>query len=170
MLGKLKELLAGPGPGQEAGADSEFLLRRCLTALLVETSRADFEEHPDEASASRSRASASVRWKWLRTRDRMAAASSGCSSKSAREAVERSVSLHEFTAPLHRALDYAGKLKLVEMLWTVALGDHSLDKYEDYLVGKLAELLHVARGDVVRLRWQALQAIGDGPGPEPSPS
>jgi uncharacterized tellurite resistance protein B-like protein len=161
MLGKLKELLAGPGPGQEAGADSEFLLRRCLAALLVETSRADFEEHPDEAAAILS---------LVRNHFQLSEAEALDLLAEAREAVERSVSLHEFTAPLHRALDYAGKLKLVEMLWTVALGDHSLDKYEDYLVGKLAELLYVARVDVVRLRWQALQAIGDGSGPEPSHS
>jgi len=38
------------------------------------------------------------------------------------------------------------------MLWRVALADRHLDKYEDYLIGKVAELLYVARGDVIRLR------------------
>lgn len=156
MLGRLKELLAPPGP--DAGGDPQALLRRCLAALLVETSRADFDEHPAEAAAILSLVRNHFRLSEPEARDLLA---------EAREAVDRSVSLHEFTAPLHQSLDYAGKLGLVEMLWTVALRDHSLDKYEDYLVGKLAELLYVARGDVVRLRWQALQAIGDGPGAVP---
>ena len=34
-------------------------------------------------------------------------------------------------------------------------GGPDLDKYEDYLIGKVAELLYVSRGDVVRLRYEA---------------
>lgn len=70
----------------------------------------------------------------------------------AREAVERSVSLYEFTRPLHEAFSTEQRLEFVRMLWHVALADRRIDKYEEYLVGKVAELLYVARGDVIRLR------------------
>ena len=43
------------------------------------------------------------------------------------------------------------------MLWHVALADRHLDKYEDYLIGKVSELLYVSRGDVLRLKHEALQ-------------
>jgi uncharacterized tellurite resistance protein B-like protein len=76
----------------------------------------------------------------------------------ARETVEKSVSLYEFTRPLHETLTYAQKEEFVRMLWYVALADRRLDKYEDYLIGKVSELLYVSRGDVLRLKHEALQA------------
>jgi uncharacterized tellurite resistance protein B-like protein len=75
----------------------------------------------------------------------------------AREAVEKSVSLYEFTRPLQETFDYAQKEEFVRMLWRVALADRRLDKYEDYLIGKVSELLYVARGDVLRLKHEVLQ-------------
>ena len=57
-------------------------------------------------------------------------------------------------------LSYADKLRIIAMLWDVALEDRTLDKYEDYLIGKVAELLYVSRGDVVRLRYEAGQRRG----------
>jgi uncharacterized tellurite resistance protein B-like protein len=74
----------------------------------------------------------------------------------ARTAVADAVSLREFTAPLHAELPYPEKLRIIAMLWDVAVEDRTLDKYEEYLVGKVAELLYVSRGDVVRLRYKAL--------------
>ena len=41
----------------------------------------------------------------------------------------------------------------------VALADRSLDKYEDYLIGKLGELLYVSRGDVIRLKHRVTQRL-----------
>ena len=71
--------------------------------------------------------------------------------------MDDAVSLREFTAPLHADLSYPEKLSIIAMLWDVALEDRTLDKYEDYLIGKVAELLYVSRGDVVRLRYEAGQ-------------
>lgn len=77
----------------------------------------------------------------------------------AREVVESSVSLHEFTRPLNAGLDEAGKIDLIRMLWLVVLSDRQLDRYEDYLVGKVAELLYVSRGDVLRMKYEAGQQL-----------
>ena len=73
--------------------------------------------------------------------------------------MEASVSLSEFTRPLHESLNYQQKEAVVGMLWHVALADRQLDRYEEYLIGKVAELLYIARGDVIRLRHQAVQAL-----------
>ena len=45
------------------------------------------------------------------------------------------------------------------MLWQVALTDRNLDKYEDYLIGKLGELLYVSRGDVIRLKNRVMEGF-----------
>ena len=38
------------------------------------------------------------------------------------------------------------------MLWRVALADSELDKHEDYLVRKVADLLYVPHQDLIRIR------------------
>ena len=42
--------------------------------------------------------------------------------------------------------------RVIEMLWKVALADQRLDKYEDYVVRKVADLLYVAHSDLIRIR------------------
>ena len=79
----------------------------------------------------------------------------------AETAAEDSVSLHEFTSVLHAELDNAEKQRVVEMLWHIALADKTLDKYEDYMIGKIAELLYVARGDVIRLRNRVYSSLDE---------
>ena len=44
------------------------------------------------------------------------------------------------------------------MLWQIALADDTLDKYEDYMIAKIAELLYVARGDVLRLKQRVIES------------
>ena len=40
------------------------------------------------------------------------------------------------------------------MLWELALADQELDKYEDYLVRKIANLLYVSNTVVLRIRHE----------------
>ena len=77
----------------------------------------------------------------------------------AETAAEHSVSLHDFTRVLHAELGYDEKEKIIEMLWRIALADKVLDKYEDYMIGKIAELLYVVRGDVMRLKNRVVESL-----------
>ena len=65
------------------------------------------------------------------------------------------VSLHDFTQLLHHNLDEAEKARVVGLLWQIAYADGRLDKYEDSLVLKISDLLHVSRGRVMRLKDDA---------------
>lgn len=145
MLDRLRQLLgstlAGPAPEDPAGR-----IRLCVTALLVELARADFEEHPVEHAAIVT---------LVRGHFALGEAEAEELLHEARAAVADAVSLREFTAPLHEHLSYADKQQIIAMLWSLAAQDRNIDKYEDYLIGKLAELLYVSRGDVIRLRHQS---------------
>lgn len=68
--------------------------------------------------------------------------------------------MFEFTRPLQDALSYEERIEFVRMLWDVVFADRQLDRYEEYLVGKVSELLYVARGDVIRARIEAQQSAG----------
>jgi len=70
----------------------------------------------------------------------------------AEKIADNSVSLHEFTRTLHETLNEEAKNEIIEMLWRLALVDDSLDRYEDYLVRKIADLLYVSNSIVLRIK------------------
>jgi uncharacterized tellurite resistance protein B-like protein len=70
----------------------------------------------------------------------------------ARREADHAVELQQFTRRLHEQLSQAEKLRVIEMLWQVALADQRLDKHEDYAVRKIADLLYVTHSDLIRIR------------------
>jgi uncharacterized tellurite resistance protein B-like protein len=70
----------------------------------------------------------------------------------ARREADHAVELQQFTRRLHEQLSVAEKLRVIEMLWEVALADERLDKHEDYTVRKIADLLYVTHSDLIRIR------------------
>lgn len=141
----LQELAGKPGVAVEPDQ-----LPLAMAALLVEAARADHEIKEEELAQLGG---------LLASRLELEPAATQALVERAREVVESSVSLHEFTRPLNAGLDEAGKIDLIRMLWLVVLSDRQLDRYEDYLVGKVAELLYVSRGDVLRMKYEAGQQL-----------
>jgi uncharacterized tellurite resistance protein B-like protein len=118
-------------------------IQLAVAVLLVEIARADHQQQESEDSEISSQ---------LADNFQLSADEARSLLNAAKDRVEHSVSLQEFTRRLHTDLSDGQKQKVIEMLWRVALADNDLDKYEDYLIGKIAELLYVSRGDVIRLR------------------
>ena len=73
----------------------------------------------------------------------------------ASEKAETLISAYDFTKTLHEHLSHDEKARIVELLWLIAYADGRLDKYEDSLVLKISDLLHVSRGRVMRLKHDA---------------
>lgn len=73
----------------------------------------------------------------------------------ANDKAEDLVSAYDFTRVLHEHLDHGEKSRVVGLLWKIAYADGRLDKYEDSLVLKISDLLHVSRGLVMRLKHDA---------------
>jgi uncharacterized tellurite resistance protein B-like protein len=147
MLGKIKKIVLGEKSYAETASNPEERQQLALASLLVEMARADFDESKDEQS---------------RIIDLLAGHFELTSAEAlellnrARNALDESVCLFDFTRALHESLDPEQKAAVIRLLWQVALADTTLDKYEDYLVRKVAELLYVPHGDVVRIKLEVL--------------
>ncbi len=148
MINKLKSLLLGASDRTEPGSGSKDSLELAVAALMVEMARADFSEDQSEEKEIR---------RLLEDHFELTGQESADLLGKARTAADNSVSLYDFTRTLHDALDEGEKRKVILMLWKIALADRNLDKYEDYLIGKLAELLYIPRGDVIRLKYECQQ-------------
>ena len=61
-----------------------------------------------------------------------------------------STSLFEFTREINDQYEYDEKVKLIEDLWRIAYSDGQLDKYEDYVIRKVADLIYVTHSDFIK--------------------
>jgi uncharacterized tellurite resistance protein B-like protein len=68
------------------------------------------------------------------------------------------VSVRQLTAFLDEQLSGDDKGRVVELLWSIAYADGQLDRYENSLVLKISDLLHVDRDRVTRLKNDAATA------------
>lgn len=133
------------GPDLEAddGHTAEHALRLATAALLVETAMADHKFGLAEQKALHS---------ILQRVYELTAKETKELARIAKEEVENSVSLDQFTRLLDRDLNPAQKFHVMELLWEVAFADGRLDKYEEYLIRKLADLLHVPHKEFIRAK------------------
>lgn len=67
----------------------------------------------------------------------------------------QATSLYEFTRLINDEYDYSQKLELVKNMWRVAFSDEKLDKYEEHLIRKVADLIYVSHGDFIKTKLEA---------------
>ena len=137
MLNRLRTLL---GQSSAADADShsseprDHSVRLATAALLVEVARADFQEddiEKDEVCDLLTNHFELEKSEVLALFDR------------ATTAVDESIALQPFTETLRKSLSEEEREFVVEMMWIVVYADGVKDQNEEYLVRKVAGLLHV---------------------------
>ena len=136
----------------EAGAQNrESALRLATAILMLDVARAD--DVFDESEFDRA-------LKLIETHFDLPPEEAAQLVNLANEKAENLISVHEFTQLLHQHLDEDEKAHVIALLWQIAYADGRLDKYEDSLVLKISDLLHVSRGRVMRLKHDAKLAAG----------
>jgi uncharacterized tellurite resistance protein B-like protein len=144
MLRKLAALFDGAfARDADDPVAREHALRVATALLLIEVAKADYADDfaEDEVLLSS-----------LKQFFALDDAAASLLLEEARSTADRAVELQQFTRRLHEQLSVAEKQRVVEMLWQVALADRRLDKHEDHLVRRIAELLYVSHSDLIRIR------------------
>lgn len=70
---------------------------------------------------------------------------------------DHAVSLHEFTRLINDSMSAVDKIHIIELLWQVAFADSVLDKYEEYYIRKIADLLYISHKDYIRAKHKSMQ-------------
>lgn len=65
---------------------------------------------------------------------------------------EHATSLHQFTQLINRDCTHVEKFELIKAMWEVAYVDNKIDKYEEYVIRKVADLIHVSHSDFIRAK------------------
>ena len=72
--------------------------------------------------------------------------------KIANQKNEDMISLYEWTTIINSTYQYDERVKILRSLWEVAHADNVIDKYEDYTIRKIADLIYVKHSDFIKTK------------------
>lgn len=131
---------------EEAPENHERKIQLATAALLIEITRAD--ANVDAAEEQKVEA-------LLRAHTGLEEEALTTLLAEADTAVDEAVSLVDFSRVLVESLSIEERGEVVDMLWQVAYADGRIDRYEDYYVRKLADLLYVSHARFVQGKLRA---------------
>lgn len=148
MLARIKALFLEDTDTAERDAHDIDL---AAAALLVEVARADHEQSAEEEAAMGELLATSLRLSPEEVRAVLGRAG---------DAVEDATSLFEFTRLVNDHYSIDEKRHLVRSMWQVALADRDLDKYEEHIIRRVAELIYLPHAEFIQTKHEALAAAG----------
>ena len=80
-------------------------------------------------------------------------------SELAQKKSDESTSLYEFTREINDKYQYEEKVQLIEDLWRIAYSDERIDKYEDYVIRKVADLIYVTHSDFIKSKLKVKNSV-----------
>ena len=154
MLKKIKEYISDLGnesseiPNQEQ-KDTEIVNNACA-ALLIETALADKVFNEEELISMKQTLNKVYKVDEKDIEDLI---------DESKRKVSESTSLYEYTRLINDLCDYEDKIRLISNLWSIAFADQQLDKYEEYLIRKISDLLHVSHKDFIQQKLLVKEAL-----------
>ncbi|MEE9422698.1 MAG: TerB family tellurite resistance protein [Gammaproteobacteria bacterium] len=132
------------------GEHGEHALALATAALLFEVTRADFEVLDVEREVVESAIQKIFSLSEAETREL---------ADLAEREVEEAVSLYQFTGLINQHFLPTEKVRIVEMLWQVVFADGIIACYEEAMVRKIADLIHVPHRDFIQAKHRVEKAL-----------
>lgn len=155
MLKTLKDLFDGLlSPASltaTQGCQDEHALQLATAVLLVEVMRADTTFAEDERAAVQR----ALNEKFALTPDE-----ADRLTELAESAARGATDLFAFTSRIDSCWDMPRKLRMIELMWSVAYADGHLSDHERHVMWRIADLLHIPQGAYVHARMRAKAAAG----------
>ncbi len=124
----------------------EISVNLAAAALLVEVMAADSEWHADEENTVRGLLSDTLQLSPAETEELVQAA---------KQHHDAAHDLFEITKRINEAFSPEKKFQLVKGMWQVAYADGNLDRYEDHIIRRVAELIYVPHNQFIRAKLEA---------------
>ena len=73
----------------------------------------------------------------------------------AKENQNSSTSLYEFTRKINDEYKFEDKKNLILSMWKIAFADGNIDKYEEYVIRKVSDLIYISHPDFIESKQVA---------------
>ncbi|QMU61772.1 MAG: TerB family tellurite resistance protein [Gammaproteobacteria bacterium] len=130
-------------------ADEKQLMHLASAALLLEVSRADFDIQDEELESIA---------KSFTERFNFSKQEADSLIELARTEQDSHVSIHPFVKIINDGCSMNEKILLLEDLWRVAYADDKLDKYEEYQLRKIADLLYIPHSMFIKTKLKVIES------------
>jgi len=146
MIKKIKDLLSNFSNQEEEIEDEKISsLDKACSALLIEVAYADkvFDESEINSLKDSLKETYNIDEEIINEL-----------ISDAKKTVDESTSLYEYTRVVNDEFDYSDKLELLSRIWKLAFADGNLDKYEDHLIRKISDLIHISHADFIKIKLE----------------
>ena len=144
MINKIKEFFNKKT--QEAEDNSHSVLNVATAALLIEVMTIDGNMDQKEMDSVKSNLSTILELSDDEIQELI---------DLSQEEVSDATSLYQFTKEINAYFELQQKLDLMTALWQVALADDYLDKYEESILRKIADLIHLRHSEYIECKSRA---------------
>lgn len=145
LLNKLKDLLGQEGAATDEG--EHRALELACAALMFEVARADFAVEAIEQETVAT---------LLKGQFNLSTDEVSTITEAAVEQADAATCLFEFTRTLNELASAEQKRDLLAMMWQVAMADDALNRYEEHVIRKVADLLYVPHSDFIAAKQSAM--------------
>jgi uncharacterized tellurite resistance protein B-like protein len=122
---------------------SDHQKQLAVAALLIEVAIADHQFSETELS----NLGVILERKFSLSRDELAGL-----INLAKNETNHATSLHQFTQLINQYCTTEEKFRLMKAMWEMAYADGDLNKYEDYIIRKVADLIYVPHTEFIRAK------------------
>ncbi len=146
MLNKLKLFFEHHIALSDSLEPTEQRLHIACAALFIEMIHMDNEEHPQEQE---------VLFKQLQRLFSISAEQATDLIELASAERSQMTDYFQFTSLINKEFSLEQKSQLIKTMWQIAYADGELDAHEEFLVRKMADLLHVPHLEFIRTKHQS---------------
>lgn len=120
-------------------------LQEACAVLLIEVSKADYEQSSIERETIKALLSNGFNVADEKINELMLLA---------QDESNAATSMYPFVKLINENYKYEQRVELVSKMWQVAYADNELSEYEDFIIRKTADLLHVSHSDFIRTKLE----------------
>lgn len=136
----------------EAKQDPEHAARLAVAVLLTEIAESDHQRLPEEEAALLDAVRNHFGLDHEEANELIALAE---------EEHAESTDYFQFTSLINRIYSREQKIKVIETLWQIAFADKKLHKYEEHVIRRLAELIHVPHKEFIAAKHRVLDSSSE---------
>jgi uncharacterized tellurite resistance protein B-like protein len=133
-------------PGAQGAPTDDDGHKLAVAALLVEVLRADYQVSSREREAVIAAAGRVLG---------LGEPESAALVTAAEKEIDKAHDLYQFTSQVNQSFTGDEKVQLLEQLWRVAQADETVHKYEEHLIRRVADLLHVPHSGFIAAKLRA---------------